>query len=48
MFILIDGGTVIGEATIIQKKGHYAIVEVNGHRIVVDTDHVQLIKKMKG
>lgn len=25
-----------------------AIVEVNGHRIVVDTDHVQLIKKMKG
>ena len=43
---IVDGGTVIGRAEVLHRKGKYLTVMYEGGQVgVVDTDHVEVIEE---
>ncbi len=42
---VVDGGTVIGRAEILHRKGKYLTVQYEGGQVgVIDSDHVEVIE----
>jgi len=46
---VVDGGTVIGKAEVLSRKGRFATVRFEGGQVVsVDTEFVELIEGSEG